>query len=201
MIKENYLKIKELMEKKQYCEQCKENVLTYSVIRNGKEEICCLYCGLPIAVSDKKFVEDSQESSGDRVIFYADDSAFMRELVKDIFANNSITKNFITFENGELLLEEYTRFLIEKKNVSLVILDIKMPYISGISVGIAMRAMERAFGAKPAPILFFSVKQADEELQKFFNHSAPAYYLNKGASTDIEDLEKRMLIALESILK
>jgi CheY-like chemotaxis protein len=199
MIKENYLKIKELMEKKQYCQQCKENVLTYSVIRNGKEEICCLYCGLPISVSERVLSETLEKH--DRIIFYADDSAFMRELVKDIFTNNNITKNFRSFENGELLLEEYTRFLLEKKTVDLVILDIKMPYISGISVGIAMRAMERAFNAKPSPILFFSVKQADEELQKFFVHSSPAYYLNKGASTDIGDLEKRMLIALESILK
>lgn len=199
MIKENYIKIKELMEKKQFCEQCKENVLTYSVIRNGKEEICCLYCGLPISISEKQ-AHDKQEK-GESVIFYADDSAFMRELVKDIFSNNNITKNFKSFENGELLLEEYTKFLIDRKNVDLVILDIKMPYISGISVGIAIRAMERAFNVKPSPILFFSVKQADEELQKFFSHSAPAYYLNKGASTDIEDLEKRMLIALDSILK
>lgn len=186
------------MEKKQFCEQCKDNVLTYTVIRNGKEEICCLYCGLPISVSEKPSQEKQERS--DSVIFYADDSAFMRELIKDIFSNNDITKNFKSFENGEALLEEYTRFLIDRKAVDLVILDIKMPFISGISVGIAMRAMERAFGIKPSPILFFSVKQADEELQKFFTHLTPAYYLNKGASTDIEDLEKRMLVALNSIL-
>lgn len=187
------------MERKQFCEQCRDNVLTYTVIRNGKEEICCLYCGLPISIAEKKVQE--KEDSSESVIFYADDSAFMRELIKDIFSNNNITKNFKSFENGEQLLEEYTRCLIDKKIVDLVILDIKMPYISGISVGIAMRAMERAFSVKPSTILFFSVKQADEELQRFFTHLAPAYYLNKGASTDIEDLEKRMLMALSSILK
>jgi len=198
MIKEFYLKIKELMEKKQFCQQCQENVLTYSVIRNGKEEVCCLYCGLPILVNDKKDYDSKMGS--EKVIFYADDSAFMRELVKDIFASNNISKNFQSFDNGELLLEEYTRSLVDKRSVDLVILDIKMPYISGVSVGIAMRAMERAFNVKPTPILFFSVKQADEEMQKFFAHLSPAYYLNKGASTDIEDLEKRLLIALNSIL-
>ncbi len=198
MIKEIYLKIKELMEKKRFCQQCNEDVLTYTVIRNGKEEICCLYCGLPILV-DTKSVHDKNKEN-DKVIFYADDSAFMRELVKDIFNSNKISKNFVTFDNGELLLEKYTKFLIDKSRVDLVILDIKMPYISGISVGIAMRAMERAFQIKPTPILFFSVKQADEEMQKFFAHLSPAYYLNKGASTDIGDLEKRLLMSLKAIL-
>lgn len=197
------------MEKKIFCQQCNENVLTYSVIRNGREELCCLYCGLPIMISDKQVdskemvsgtIDSTKKLSYEKIIFYADDSGFMRELLKDIFLNNNITKEFKSFENGELLIEEYTRMLLEKKQLALIILDIKMPYISGVSVGIAIRAIERAFRCKPVPILFFSVKQADEELQKFFLHASPAYYLNKGASTDIEDLEKRMLKALKSII-
>ncbi len=194
------------MEKKIFCQQCKENVLTYTVMRNGRQEICCLYCGLPIMINETETKESSGISKKEtseinkRTVFYADDSTFMRELLKDIFLNNNITDSFHSFENGEILIEEYTKKLIENLPVSLIILDIKMPYISGISVGIAIRAIERAFKSKPVPILFFSVKQADEELQKFFLHASPAYYLNKGASTDIEDLEKRLLIAINSIM-
>jgi CheY-like chemotaxis protein len=194
------------MDKKIFCQQCKENVLTYSVTRNGRQEVCCLYCGLPILINQIETKETSEENKKEtteikqRTVFYADDSTFMRELLKDIFLNNNITDSFHSFENGEVLIEEYTKKLIEKEPVNLLILDIKMPYISGISVGIAIRAIERAFKAKPVPILFFSVKQADEELQKFFLHASPAYYLNKGASTDIEDLEKRLLIAINSIM-
>jgi len=194
------------MEKKIFCQQCKENVLTYTVTRNGKQEICCLYCGLPILINEveiEKINEERKKENSEinqKIVFYADDSTFMRELLKDIFLNNNIADNFHSFENGEVLIEEYTKKLIEKVPVNLIILDIKMPYISGISVGIAIRAIERAFKSKPVPILFFSVKQADEELQKFFLHASPAYYLNKGASTDIEDLEKRLLIAINSIM-
>lgn len=205
------------MEKKIYCQQCNENVLTYSVMRDGIEEVCCLYCGLPIARQEQKKeskpdkeVENHKENqklseqvvtSTEKIVLYADDSTFMRELLKDIFVNNNITQNFKALENGELIIEEYTRALRNSKKIDLIILDIKMPYISGISVGIAIRAIERAFGFKPTPILFFSVRQADEELQKFFLHASPAYYLNKGASSDIEDLEKRLLFAIQAIFK
>jgi len=184
------------MEKKLFCQHCNEEVLTYSVMKDGKEEVCCLYCGLPLRKNEKvdKFKADEV------IIIHADDSAFMRELVKDIVEKNNICSQFVPFNNGEEAITFYLKSLINKTPVSLVILDIRMPFLSGLSTAIAIRAIETALEVPKAPILFFSVKQADDEMKKFINHTTPSFYLNKGATENIEDLEKRLVYALKTIL-
>lgn len=185
------------MEKKLFCQHCNEDVLTYSVMKDGKEEVCCLYCGLPL----KKAEPMTTKVSKDTITFlHADDSAFMRELVKDIVEKNNLCKNFVPFNNGEELITYYLKSLLNKEPTSLVILDIRMPFLSGLSTAIALRAIETALEVPKTPILFFSVKQADEELQKFITHTSPSFYLNKGATENIEDLERRLVYALKAII-
>lgn len=184
------------MEKKLFCQHCNEDVLTYTVIKDGKEEVCCLYCGLPL--SKKNHIKTAKLD--EVTIIHADDSAFMRELVKDIVEKNGLCSKFIPLNNGEEAITYYLKSVIEKRDVSLVILDIRMPFISGVSTAIAIRAIEKALETQKVPILFFSVKQADDELKKFISHSEPSFYLNKGASANIEDLEKRLVYALKTIL-
>ena len=188
------------MEKKIFCKHCNEDVLTYSVIRDGKEEICCLYCGLPLQKEEKSKTSQNANFVSDTIL-HADDSAFMRELVKDIVEKNSLCLNFLPFDNGERLIVEYLKSLLNGKRFNLIILDIRMPFLSGISTAIAIRAIEEAMEKPKTPILFFSVKQADDELKKFIEHTSPAFYLNKGATENIEDLEKRLVYALGTIVK
>ncbi|GAB4435789.1 MAG: hypothetical protein OHK0040_07020 [bacterium] len=185
------------MEKKVFCQHCNEDVLTYSVMKDGREEVCCLYCGLPLIKSEAKKVPTQK---GDTAILHADDSAFMRELVKDIVEKNNLCTRFSPFNNGEELITHYLKCRLNKEPVNLIILDIRMPFLSGLSTAIAIRAIEKSLGASNVPILFFSVKQADEELQKFITHTAPSFYLNKGATENIEDLEKRLVYALKTIM-
>lgn len=181
------------MEKKLFCEHCNEEVLTYTVLKDNREEVCCLYCGLPL---QKRIVE---HSTTQEVFLHADDSPFMRELVRDIAIKNHLCRDVLTFQNGEQLLTFYTKSLLKGEGSSLIILDIRMPILSGLSTAVAIRAVESALEKKKTPILFFSVKEADEELKKFINHTAPSFYLNKGASHDIEDLEKRLVYAFKAI--
>ncbi len=185
------------MEKKVFCQHCNEEVLTYSVMKDGSEEICCLYCGLPLKKSERA---GQIKRKDDIIILHADDSAFMRELVKDIVEKNGLCNHFFPFNNGEELITRYVNLLREDQQAGLVILDIRMPFLSGLSTAIAIRAIETAMATKKVPILFFSVKQADDELKKFITHTTPAFYLNKGATENIEDLEKRLVYALKSIL-
>ncbi len=190
------------MEKKVYCPHCNQDALTYSIIRDGREEICCLYCGMLL---------ERQESSGGSAtaekgnplknIVYADDSPFMRELLIDIFSQKKdFVNSFVTFDSGESLVYYLTKSFLEKKPIDLIILDIRMPHLTGIGAANAIRAIERAFGIKPIPFLFFSAKQADEELKKLIEHTTPAYFINKGASANIEELEKRLTKSVTSIL-
>lgn len=125
----------------------------------------------------------------------------MRELLTDIFKEKKdVINDFITFDSGEALIYQFTKFLIEKKQVDLIILDIRMPHLSGIGAANAIRAIEKAFNVKQAPFLFFSAKQADDDLKKLIEHTAPSYYLNKGATTNIDDLSKRLTASVLSIL-
>lgn len=188
------------MEKKIFCQHCNEYVLTYSVMRGAKEEICCLYCGLPLQAEEKSATAQNTNTVAGSIL-HADDSAFMRELVKDIVEKNSLCSNFMPFDSGERLIVEYLRSLLKGKLFNLIILDIRMPFLSGISTAIAIRAIEDAMEKPKTPILFFSVKQADDELKKFIEHTTPAFYLNKGATENIEDLEKRLVYALKTILQ
>ncbi|MCX7991952.1 MAG: response regulator, partial [Proteobacteria bacterium] len=94
----------------------------------------------------------------------------------------------------------FTKLLLDKKKADLIILDIRMPHLSGIGAGNAVRAIEKAFKVSPVPFLFFSAKQADDELKKLIEHTAPAYYLNKGATSNIDDLSKRLITSVLTIL-
>lgn len=190
------------MEKKVFCPHCEQEALTYTVIRDGKEEICCLYCGMLLERTGEKIATpEPTHTNPHKTIFYADDSPFMRELLTDIFKEKKdIINDFITFDSGEALIYQFTKFLIDKKKVELIILDIRMPHLSGIGAANAIRGIERAFNVSHVPFLFFSAKQADDDLKKLIEHTAPAYYLNKGATTNIDDLSKRLTASVLSIL-
>lgn len=191
------------MEKKVYCPHCEQEALTYTVIREGNEEICCLYCGMLLEriSKDNKKEELPKNTFHKKTVFYADDSNFMRELLADIFKEQTnLIENFIPLENGESLIYNFTKLLLEKKYVDLIILDIRMPHLSGIGAGNAIRAIEKAFNVPKVPFLYFSAKQADDDLKKLIEHTAPAYYLNKGATSNIEDLSKRLINLVKSIL-
>lgn len=190
------------MEKKVFCPHCEQEALTYTVIRDGKEEICCLYCGMLLErLSYEKQESIKTDTHHKKMVFYADDSPFMRELLTDIFNNQKdIIADFICFESGESLIYNFTKLLLDKKHADLIILDIRMPHLSGIGAANAIRAIEKAFNVKQVPFLFFSAKQADDDLKKLIEHTAPAYYLNKGATTNIDDLSKRLTASVLSIL-
>lgn len=184
------------MGKKVFCEHCNEEVLTYSVMKDGVEEVCCLYCGLPLKKLTTPFVSDATK----KTILYAEDSAFMRELVKDIVTKHLLANDFFSYSNGEDLITSYLKLLLERKKVSCIILDIRMPFLSGLSTAIAIRAIERGLDALKTPFLFFSAKAADLELKKFITHTTPSFYLNKGVLQNIEDIEERLVYVLRSII-
>ncbi len=190
------------MEKKVFCPHCNQDALTYSVVRDGKEELCCLYCGLLLERQESSnFSTLAKTTPEHKSIVYADDSPFMRDLLTDIFfQKKEFVSSFAAFDSGESLIYHITRSFIEKKSIDLIILDIRMPHLTGIGAANAIRAIEKAFGIKAIPFLFFSAKQADEELKKLIEHTSPAYFINKGASSNIEELEKRLTITIRSIL-
>ncbi len=174
------------MNEKQYCPSCGEEVETTIKERERMKEICCLYCGFPL----KEVIKDHFQSS--KIIMLVEDSRLLSEMVKDYFITNKLAKEILCNYDGGSFLAEYVRRTKMNAEIGLVILDIVLPVLSGINAAIAMRAIERGFNADKVPIIFFSVKKADEQLKKVMEFCAPSYYLCKATSKDANELCSRL---------
>ena len=115
-------------------------------------------------------------------------------MFKDALIENKVAKNVYTCADGAKFITKITEQFDLQYPVSLVILDIQMPVMSGRNAAVAMRAVEAGFklGDKKIPILFFSVKKCDENLKKVMEFCQPAQYVNKGVSNSPQELFDRV---------
>lgn len=182
---ENKLKNEELS----YCPGCGDMVSTYSVERDGVVELRCAYCGL---ILETAIFERSIKVKEN--IFVVDDSELIQVMLKDALKENKIAKNIILASNGSDFLSKIVDCFLQRVPIDLVVLDIQMPIMSGINAAVALRAIEKGFKRddKKAPILFFSVKRCDENLQKVMQFCDPAKYINKGVSGSKEEMFERV---------
>jgi len=157
-----------------YCPGCGEEVEPFVVIEKGDEITKCSICGLNLSEMGEKEVKLSS-------ILLAEDSKLLREMAQDILIKKGIARRVNIYEDGEALIEGYIKSLTALEEVSLIILDIKMPNVTGLEAGLAIRDVERDFDVKkPVPILFFSAMQADKDMRELLNKLSPAAYVNKG---------------------
>ena len=173
-----------------YCAGCGENVETFTNLRidseNVVDEECCIHCDMSI--------EDlSQEQlTAVGTVLLSEDSPMMREMLKDVIIDHRLAKEVVTSKQGADFLTQFTRMAIEKKEVSMVVLDVTMPLFGGVNAAIALRAVENAFKIKPTPIMFFTAHKCDERFKKLLYYCKPALYLNKGSSSTPEALSGRI---------
>lgn len=169
-----------------FCPSCGENVDTYLVDRGGRKEICCIFCGM--------IVEDI---SGRRIIpaksiLVADDSSMIRGLLGELLVKESLTRTVAECGDGSEFITIFARKATEGEPFSLVVLDIAMPILNGVSAAIAMRSIERALKLKRTPILFFTAQKCDENFKKVLSYCKPALYVNKGVSSTPDLLASRV---------
>jgi len=169
-----------------YCLCCGEDVPVNTITRQGKLETTCVYCGFVLDVSM------AEEGSTADCIITADDVAMTRDLLKAMLLNKKLTQSVVTTGNGQEFVAAFTRRLAAKEPVSLVILDLEMPVMDGITAARVMRAVEANYGPAKVPILFFSARICDETLKQQLSLFKPARYVNKGNDSDTGDLVKRI---------
>jgi len=188
---------------KGFCPGCGEHVETYVVEREGssfgeiKEESCCIFCGMIVEdVSGRKFVPAES-------VIVADDSAMIRELLRDLLVHKSITEIGGVAEcgDGSSFITMFTRRAVEGNPFSVAILDIAMPILNGVNAAIAMRAIEKALGLKHTPILFFTAHKCDDNFKKVLSYCRPALYVNKGTSSTPDLLSSRVGQVVVRLLK
>ena len=174
-----------------YCAGCGENVETFIKLRreyeNPVEEESCIYCDMTIEDASH---EDDPPAVG--TILLSEDSLMMREMLKDVIIQNRLAGEVITSTQGADFLTQFTRMAIEKKELSMVVLDVTMPIFNGVNAAIALRAVEKAFKLKSTPIMFFTAHRCDENFKKLLAYCRPALYLNKGSSSTPDALSGRI---------
>ena len=183
------------MSEKYFCPSCGEEVETVVVAYDRRKEKCCIFCGFPLETMH------ALQFSSQKSVFIVDDSKLLVEMIRDYFNTNHLAKTIYCAYDGGSFLTNFIQRLRFGEEVGLIILDIVLPVISGINAAIAMRAIEKGYGAERIPILFFSAKRADEGLVNAMKYCAPAHYICKGIANDPKDLCERIYKVANNLLK
>lgn len=175
-----------MADENKYCLCCGERVPFNKIMRDGKSEKTCVFCG---------FVLDVAIEEEDRIaacIVTADDAELTRELLRGMLLKKKLAKSVVTTENGQQFVSSFTKRMAENLPVDLVILDLEMPVMDGITAARVMRAIEGNYSTAKVPILFFSARKCDEALKQQLSIFSPASYVNKGNESDPAKLAERI---------
>jgi len=127
-----------------------------------------------------------------QTVITVEDSSLISAILNDTLVEQGLTERVIPCKNGYEFLGRYIRERQAETLIGLVVMDVKMPVLNGISSAVAMRAHEQAQEIDGVPILFFTSKRCDETFRKVLLHCAPAMYINKGTSVSPTQLQDRV---------
>lgn len=126
----------------------------------------------------------------------AEDSEFLRILLKKLILKKSLAEKVIDVSNGLELVTEYTRLINEKAKINFAIVDLHMPEMDGLTATRIIRALEDKNSISRTPIVFFSAIRADENLKSQMKLLEPAHYINKGIASSPQSLSERVEVLL-----
>jgi CheY-like chemotaxis protein len=192
------------MEETKYCICCGEHVPVDHINLQDLMVLSCRFCGFPVA-EDMEFLSSVQEAPEQREkkfgsVLCADDSQFTTKLIHDLLDTHHLADTILTFENGLDLTSAFSKFVSENKPVDVLILDINMPVMDGITAARVIRSIEKQNNLPKTPIAFFSAIKAGENLRNAMKMFAPAFYLNKGTDPNPDNLSKRVEKLLSYIM-
>ncbi len=132
-------------------------------------------------------------------VLVAEDSALLREVIKDSLAEAGISRSVQSCGNGEEFLQAMAEGIGQRRPPDLAILDVGMPVLNGYYAAIALRALERGLKVPPTPIVYFTARACDETFKKVLEYTQPARYLNKGADAAPPRIAARLVQVLASL--
>ena len=134
-------------------------------------------------------------------IILAEDSELVTRILKEMIISKGLSRRVISCKNGFEFIIQYLQSRLEQIPIGLIILDVIMPVLNGISSAVAVRAWEKALNLKPVPILYFTSKRCDQTFKRVLQHTRPAMYINKGGSERAVMLEQRIEKVVNQLLK
>ena len=183
-----------------YCLCCGEDVPYNTISRQGQDQETCQYCGFVLNIKKEEIKKKNETVTVDCVLL-ADDSPLTRDIIKAMLLQKKVAESVLAFNDGQQLVSEFTKRLTGQAPVTMIILDLQMPVMDGITTARIVRNMEEKFKNPRIPILFFSARKCDEPLKKQMALFSPAVYLNKGSDTDPEILLERVDQLMSYILR
>ena len=146
-------------------------------------------------------LESDQTGPPLETVITVEDSSLISAILNDMLVHQGLARRVLSFKNGYEFLGRYIRERKKRTKIGLVVMDVKMPVLNGISAAVGMRAHEKAQGLELLPILFFTSKRCDETFRRVLVHCAPAMYINKGTSTSPGDLQDRINKVIRQLLR
>jgi len=174
-------------ERKKYCPGCGTTVPYYTMVSAEGDLDRCQYCS---SVLNDEGLAAPGDGAGR--VYVVEDTALIREMVKDILLAKGLADDVKVCVNGADFVKSYTNSLIKEDGPGLVMLDVVMPVMNGINAAVAMRAVESAFGVERTPVVFFTVRQCDDSFRKVLKFCSPAMYINKGTDATPELMKQRV---------
>jgi len=180
-----------------YCLCCDEDVPYNYVERNQRKELTCSYCGFTLDV--QKLWEVEKPSEGHALV--AEDSKYIRDIILNVLKTSGFSQNPMAFNNGLELISAYSRLISERTLVDIVIIDLNMPVMDGMTAARTIRSMETQHNISAAPIVFFSAVKADDFLKQQMELLSPASYMYKGSEDHPDKLSERVEQLVSYLIK
>ncbi len=120
---------------------------------------------------------DSDRAPG--AILIAEDSLLLLALLKDALLAHGVGSVVQAFPEAERLYADYERRLDDGRGAKLLVIDIQLPGEDGLSLGRRVRDLENRHEALPAPVVFFSSREPDDEIAAAVGECFPARYVQK----------------------
>lgn len=180
-------------EERHFCPACGDHVPTYVSEVQGVQEVRCENCGFPIGPPAQEVIRASR-------LILADDDKLLAAMVRKLLLEARLADQVTVCHDGGAFLTEAARLLRSGLPPAAIMLDWRMPVLNGGMAAVAFRAVEKAFDAKPCPILFFSAMQCDETLQATIRYCQPATYLNKAVGNSPQEMTERFRVLLGTLL-
>ena len=194
-----------------WCAVCQADVeiVAVSMGTEGIERPRCANCGTYLdeerEVGQEFSLAEEQEApafSADSVaiptfktvliVGYRDD---VRSLILEQMTLKNLAREILPCVNGEEMIINAIAALQrgEDGEVSLIVLDVPMPFLNGINAAIGLRAVERTYpGHRLVPLLFLTRKPCDETFKKVIKFLSPAKYAGLGPSDNSVELGPRL---------
>src|SRR5882757_539198 len=124
-----------------YCLCCGEDVPYNTISRQGQDQETCQFCGFVLNIKKEEIKKKNETVTVDCVLL-ADDSPLTRDIIKAMLLQKKVAESVLAFNDGQQLVSEFTKRLTGQAPVTMIILDLQMPVMDGITTARIVRNME-----------------------------------------------------------